>query len=148
MNTRIIGIIILVVAIGGASAYFITKNDPVETNSFSTQPISQNEKISLVINTINPPESIDDLEDAYKVASTSNAGRTNLYVHWSQIEPEKGNFDWRVTDIMMKLNEKYNFKTTLFFSVINADRLGPFPSWMGNQAIGETLEGETIRVLD
>ena len=48
----------------------------------------------------------------------------------------------------MKLNEKYNFKTTLFFSVINADRLGPFPSWMGNQAIGETLEGETIRALD
>ena len=148
MNTKIIGIIILVVAIGSASAYFLTKNDPVETNSFSTQPISQNEKISLVINTINPPQSIDDLEDAYKVASTSGAGRTNLYVYWSQIEPEKGNFDWRVTDIMMKLNEKYNFKTTLFFSVINADRLGPFPSWMGNQAIGETLEGETIRALD
>ena len=148
MNTKIIGIVILVVAIGGASAYFITKNDPVETNSFSTQPISQNEKISLVINTINPPQSIDDLEDAYKVASTSGAGRTNLYVYWSQIEPEKGNFDWRVTDIMMKLNEKYNFKTTLFFSVINADRLGPFPSWMGNQALGQTLEDETIRVLD
>ena len=110
MNTRIIGIIILVVAIGGASAYFITKNDPVETNSFLTQPISQNEKISLVINTINPPQSIDDLENAYKVASTSGAGRTNLYVHWSQIEPEKGNFDWRVTDIMMKLNEKYNLR--------------------------------------
>ena len=45
MNTRIIGIIILVVAIGGASAYFITKNDPVETNSFSSQPISQNENV-------------------------------------------------------------------------------------------------------
>ena len=73
MNTKIIGIVILVVAIGGASAYFITKNDPVETNSFSTQPISQNEKISLVINTINPPQSIDDLEDAYKVASTSGS---------------------------------------------------------------------------
>ena len=101
MNTKIIGIIILVVAIGGASAYFITKNDPVETNSFSTQPISQNEKISLVINTINPPQSIDDLEDAYKVASTSGAGRTNLYVYWGQIEPEKGNFDWRVTDLSL-----------------------------------------------
>tara|TARA_B100002052_G_C15721465_1_gene524349 strand:- start:36 stop:887 length:852 start_codon:yes stop_codon:yes gene_type:complete len=48
----------------------------------------------------------------------------------------------------MKLNDKYNFKTTLFFSVINADRLGPFPSWMGNQALGESLESETIRVLD
>jgi len=148
LNSRVIGIAILIVAIGGASAYFITKSDPVDTNTFSSEPISQNEKISLVINTINPPEGIADLESAYKVASTSGAGRTNLYVHWSQIEPEKGNFDWRVTDIMMKLNEKYNLKTTLFFSVINADRLGPFPSWMGNQAIGETLEGETIRVLD
>jgi len=148
LNSRLIGIAILIVAIGGASAYFITKSDPVDTNSLSNEPISQNEKISLVINTINPPEGIADLESAYKVASTSGAGRTNLYVHWSQIEPEKGNFDWRVTDIMMKLNEKYNLKTTLFFSVINADRLGPFPSWMGNQAIGETLEGETIRVLD
>jgi len=148
LNSRVIGIAILIVAIGGASAYFITKSDPVDTNTFSNQQNSQNEKISLVINTINPPEGIADLESAYKVASTSGAGRTNLYVHWSQIEPEKGNFDWRVTDIMMKLNEKYNLKTTLFFSVINADRLGPFPSWMGNQAIGETLEGETIRVLD
>ena len=138
---------ILVVAIGGASAYFLTKSDSVDTNSFSNQSISQNEKISLVINTINPPKSIDDLEDAYKIASTSGVGRTNLYVHWNQLEPEKGNFDWRVTDIMMKLNEKYNFKTTLFFSVINADRLGPFPSWMGNQALGQTLEDETIRVL-
>jgi len=148
LNSRLIGIAILIVAIGGASAYFITKSDPVDTNTFSNQQNSQNEKISLVINTINPPEGIADLESAYKVASTSGAGRTNLYVYWGQIEPEKGNFDWRVTDIMMKLNEKYDFKTTLFFSVINADRLGPFPSWMGNQAIGETLEGETIRMLD
>ena len=85
MNSRVIGIAILIVAIGGASAYFITKSDPVDTNTFSNQQNSQNEKISLVINTINPPEGIADLESAYKVASTSGAGRTNLYVHWSQI---------------------------------------------------------------
>ena len=148
MNTKIIGIVVLVVAIGGASAYFLTKSDSVDTNSFSNQSILQNEKISLVINTINPPKSIDELEESYKIASTSGAGRTNLYIHWNQLEPQKGNFDWRATDIMMKLNEKYNFKTTLFFSVINADRLGPFPLWMGNQALGQTLEDETIRVLD
>ena len=148
MNSKIIGIVILIVAIGGASAYFLTKTDSVDVDSFSNQSILQNEKIGLVINTINPPKSMDDLEEAYKVASTSGAGRTNLYVHWNQLEPEEGNFDWRVTDIMMKLNEKYNLKTTLFFSVINADRLGPFPSWMGNQALGQTLEDETIRVLD
>ena len=46
------------------------------------------------------------------------------------------------------LNEKYNLKTTLFFSVINADRLGPFPYWMENQVLGKSLEDDTIRVLD
>ena len=147
MNSKIIGIVIIVIAIGGASTYFLTKNDS-DGSSFSNETIPQNEKIGLVINTINPPKSIDDIEDAYKVASTSGAGRTNLYVHWSQLEPEKGAFDWTTTDLIMKLNDKYNFKTTLFFSVINADRLGPFPSWMGNQALGESLESETTRVLD
>ena len=147
MNSKIIGIVIIVIAIGGASTYFLTKNDS-DGSSFSNETIPQNEKIGLVINTINPPKSIDDIEDAYKVASTSGAGRTNLYVHWSQLEPEKGTFDWTTTDLIMKLNDKYNFKTTLFFSVINADRLGPFPSWMGNQALGESLESETTRVLD
>ena len=147
MNSKIIGIVIIVIAIGGASTYFLTKNDS-DGSSFSNETIPQNEKIGLVINTITPPKSIDDIEDAYKVASTSGAGRTNLYVHWSQLEPEKGTFDWTTTDLIMKLNDKYNFKTTLFFSVINADRLGPFPSWMGNQALGESLESETTRVLD
>ena len=148
MNSKIIGIVILIVAIGGSSIYFLTKSDSVDIESLSNQPISQNEKIGLVINTVNPPQSINDLEDSYKIASTSGIGRTNLYIHWNQLETEKGNFDWRVTDIMMKLNEKYNLKTTLFFSVINADRLGPFPSWMGNQVLGKSLENDTIRVLD
>ena len=148
MNSKIIGIAILIVAIGGSSAYFLTKNDSSELNSPSNELFNQNEKIGLVINTINPPESITDIEQAYKLASTSGIGRTNLYVHWDKLEPEKENFDWRVTDIMMKLNEKYNLKTTLYFSVINADRLGPFPQWMGNQNIGKSLEDDTIRVLD
>jgi len=147
LNSKVIGIIILAVAIGGASAYFLTKDTSIDTTSLSANNIQQNDKVGLVINTITPPKSIDDIENSYKIASTSGVGRTNLYVHWSQLEPEKGNFDWRTTDMMMNLNEKYNLKTTLFFSVINADRLGPFPQWMGNQALGKTLENETIRVL-
>jgi len=148
LNNKIIGIIILIVAIGGSSAYFLTQNDSVDTNSLTNETIYQNEKVGLVINTITAPKEIADIEKAYKVASTSGIGRTNLYVHWDYLEPEKGNFDWRVTDIMMKLNEKYNLKTTLYFSVINADRLGPFPAWMGNQVIGKTLESDTVRVLN
>ena len=148
MNSKIIGIVVLVVAIGGASAYFLSKPDTITSTSLENQSVIQNDKIGLVINTVTPPKSVEDIEDAYKVAYTSGVGRTNLYVHWNQLEPEKGNFDWRVTDIMMNLNQKYNLKTTLFFSVINADRLGPFPTWMGNQALGQTLEKDTIRVLD
>ena len=139
---------ILIIVIGGSSAYFLTKNDSINENSISNQSITQNDKVGLVINTVNAPKSVNDLEKSYKIVATSGIGRTNLYVHWNQLEPEKGNFDWRVTDIMMKLNEKYNLKTTLFFSVINADRLGPFPSWMGNQVLGQTLEDESVRVLD
>ena len=145
MNSKIIGIAILIVAIGGSSAYFLTKNNSVDTN---ITPMSQNDKVGLIINTINPPQGIADLEKSYKTAVTSGIGRTNLYIHWNHLEPEKDNFDWRVTDIMMKLNEKYNLKTTLYFSVVNADRLGPFPQWMGNQVIGKTLEDNTIRVLN
>jgi hypothetical protein len=148
LNSKLIGIIILIVVIGASSAYFLTKNDSVNTESSSSESIYQNDKIGLVINTINPPQSIADIEQAYKVVSTSGIGRTNLYVHWDQLEYEKGNFDWRVTDIMMKLNEKYNLKTTLYFSVINADRLGPFPPWMGNQLIGKSLQDDTTRVLN
>ena len=148
MNTKVIGIVIIAIAVGVASVYFLTKSDPVNVNSVSDQIVIQNDKVGLVINTINPPKSVDELEQSYKIAASTGIGRTNLYVHWNTLEPEKGNFDWRVSDIMMTLNEKYDLKTTLFFSIINADRLGPFPSWMGNQALGKTLEDNTIRVLD
>ena len=148
MNSKILGIVILVVAIGATSAYFLTKTNSIDSFTISSDNITQNEKIGLVINTINPPKSIDELEKSYKIVSSSGVGRTNMYIHWDQLEPEKGNFDWRISDIMMNLNEKYNLKTTLFFSVINADRLGPFPTWMGNQALGKSLEDETVRVLD
>ncbi len=138
MNSKIIGIVILVVAIGGSAAYFLTKNESIETNV--KVEINQNEKLGLVINTAYPPKDISDIENSYEITSSSGIGRTNLYLHWNLLEPEQGNFDWRVSDILMKLNEKYNLKTTLYFSVINADRLGPFPEWMGNQALGKTLD--------
>ena len=148
MNSKVIAVVILVISISTASVYFLTKNDSIDSSTISNDTITQNEKIGLIINTVNPPQGILDIEESYKIASTSGIGRTNLYIHWDYLEPEEGKFDWRVTDIMMKLNEKYNLKTTLYFSVINADRLGPFPQWMGHQLIGKSLETDTIRVLN
>ena len=139
MNSKIIGVIIIIIAIGGSSAYFMTKDETPDVNSSvnltTNDTFYQNDKIGLVINTIHPPEGILDIEESYKIAHSSGIGRTNLYIHWDYLEPEKDNFDWRMTDILMKLNEKYNLKTTLYFSVINADRLGPFPLWMGNLSL-------------
>ena len=58
MNTKIIAIIILVLAIGGSSVYFLTKNDSVDISTSSSESIHQNEKIGLVINTINQPKGV------------------------------------------------------------------------------------------
>ena len=58
MNSKIIGIIILIVAIGVSSAYFLTKNESVDIITSSNESIYQNEKIGLVINTINQPKGI------------------------------------------------------------------------------------------
>ena len=77
MNTKIIGILVLIIAIGGSSAYFLTKNDSDDISTSSSEPIHQNEKVGLVINTVNPPKGIVDIEKSYKVASTSGIGRTN-----------------------------------------------------------------------
>ena len=140
MNNKIILGIAIAAVIAGASAVAISQNNISNTTYDTIEPISQNDKVGLVMNTVNPPKTVSDIEHAYQIAATSGIGRTNLYVHWNQLEPEEGIFDWKTTDILMSLHQKYNIKTTLFFSVINADRLGPFPDWMGNQILGKSLE--------
>ena len=148
MDTKIILGIAVAAVIVGIAIVVVSQNPLSDTTYGISEPISQTNKVGLVINTVNAPKTIEDIEHSYQLASTSGIGRTNLYIHWNQFEPEEGVFNWKTTDILMSLNNKYNLKTTLFFSVVNADRLGPFPHWMGNQAMGKTLEGHTIRVLD
>ena len=58
------------------------KDDSVD---LSTPSLTQNDKVGLVINTINPPKNIEDIENSYKIATSSGIGRTNLYVHWNQL---------------------------------------------------------------
>ena len=64
MNSKLVGIVILVVAIGGTSVYFLMKDSP---DQIDTMYLEQNEKIGLVINTINAPKNIEDLEKLQKV---------------------------------------------------------------------------------
>ena len=68
---------------------------------------------------------------------------------WNMIEPVEGKFDWSQSDILMGLNEKNNLKVTLFFSIINGDSLGPFPTWIGNPTLITGInEDELVNTLD
>jgi beta-galactosidase GanA len=101
VDKKILGIvagIVIVVAIIGVS---LSQND-------SPQVVTQNknEKIGLVINTPNSSVSLRDLEDIYSEASSTGIGRSNVYLFWNLIEPEKGEFDWQQSDILMGLDQK------------------------------------------
>jgi hypothetical protein len=48
----------------------------------------------------------------------------------------------------MSFNKKNNLKVTLYFSVINGETLGPFPSWIGKPPIISIGEDRVVSVLD
>lgn len=134
-----IAVIVLVVV-----SVLIISNEKIPSLS-STKT---NEKIGLVINPISTKVTINDLDKDYTQASTSGIGRSNVYLFWNSIEPEKGNYNWKQSDILMSLNKKNNLKVTLFFSVINGEKLGPFPSWVGKPGLESIPEDDLVLVLD
>jgi len=107
-----------------------------------------NEKIGLVINSPNQPTTLQELDKTYTEASDSGIGRSNVYLFWNLIEPVRGEFDWKQSDILMGLNEKNNLKVTLYFSIINGETLGPFPNWIGKPSINSIGEDRIVSVLD
>lgn len=109
---------------------------------------SPNEQIGLVINTPNPSTSLNELDEIYIQAASTGIGRSNLYVFWNIIEPERGEFDWRQSDVLMSFNKKNNLKTTLYFSLINGETLGPFPNWIGNPPLQSIQKDQVVDVLD
>ena len=111
-------------------------------------PQKTNEKIGLVINTPNSSVSLQKLDEIYSDASSTEIGRSNVYLFWNIIEPQRGEFDWSQSDVMMGLNEKNNLKVTLFFSVVNGETLGPFPDWIGRPSINSIGEERLVNVLD
>jgi len=109
---------------------------------------SGNEKLGLVINTPTTTVDLQQLNDIYEQASSSGIGRSNVYLFWNAIEPEKDVFDWKQTDILMSFNKKNDLKVSLYFSIINGKTLGPFPSWVGKPPIQLIQEDRLVNVLD
>ena len=137
-----IGIIISAVIVAIASAALFTTD-------LEFQPaITQNEKIGLIVNAPSNTITLEELNYIYSQASSTGVGRTNLYLFWNLIEPEKRNFDWQQSDILMNLNKQNNLKVTLYFSLINGKTLGPFPDWIGRPSLNSISEDNTVNVLD
>jgi hypothetical protein len=115
------------------------------------QPIviqKHNEKIGLVINSPNQSISLHDLNQTYLDATSSGIGRSNVYLFWNIVEPARGEFDWKQSDVIMSLNKKNDLKVTLYFSIINGETLGPFPGWIGKPSINSIGEDRLVNVLD
>ena len=84
--------------------------------SSETPPTIQtsNDKIGLVINSPDKQVTIQQIDELFTNASSTGIGRSNVYLFWNTIEPERGEFDWSQSDVMMGLNEKNNSARTNF----------------------------------
>ena len=111
-------------------------------------PIQTNEKIGLVINTPNNSITLQNLDEIYSEASNTGIGRSNVYLFWNLVEPVRGEYDWQQSDVLMSLNKKNNLKTTLYFSIINGQTLGPFPNWIGKPPLNSIGEDRVVSILD
>lgn len=142
MDKKILGIITGVAIIAITSGIFLT------LPTFEVMSQKSNEKIGLVINTPFQSISLQQVDEIFTEASTTGIGRSNVYLFWNIVEPQRGNFDWRQSDVLMGLNEKNDLKVTLYFSVINGPTLGPFPDWIGKPHINSIGQDRLVDVLD
>ena len=123
----------------------VAMNAPV-SEPITTQKTS--EKIGLVINPPNQSISLQQIDEIFSDASSTGIGRSNVYLFWNIVEPQRGEFDWSQSDVVMGLNEKNDLKVTLYFSIINGETLGPFPDWIGKPSINAIGEDRLVNVLD
>lgn len=110
--------------------------------------IQKNEKLGLYIMTPSTTPTISELKDAYAEAASTGIGRSNVYLFWSILEPEQGQYDWKIPDALMSLNKQNDLKVTLYFSIINNRVFGPFPTWMVEPKLDDNLKEKTVKVLD
>jgi len=122
----------------------------VITIFLSTQPtiIQKNEKLGLYIMASSTTPTISELKDVYAEAASTGIGRSNIYLFWSTLEPQQGQYDWKIPDALMSLNKQNDLKVTLYFSIINNRMFGPFPNWMGEPQLDDNLKQKTVKILD
>ena len=143
MDKKFLGVIAGIAAIVGISVLVLSI-----PNNEIILPQQTNEKIGLVVNSPNQPTTLQELDQVYSEASDTGIGRSNVYLFWNLVEPERGEFDWRQSDALMSFNKKNNLKVTLYFSIINGETLGPFPDWIGKPSINSIGEDRVVSVLD
>jgi len=141
MDKKLLGVLVGIGAIIGIAALVLSISD-------IATPQQTNEKIGLVINSPNQPTTLQELDETYTEASDAKIGRSNVYLFWNLIEPVRGEFDWKQSDVLMGLNQKNNLKVTLYFSIINGETLGPFPNWIGKPSLNSIGEDRVVSVLD
>ena len=143
MDKKILGVIIgIAVIIGVAAAISTLPNSEIITT------LEPNAKIGLVINSPNQSVTLQELDQIYSQASNTGIGRSNVYLFWNIVEPVREEYDWQQSDTLMSLNKKNNLKVTLYFSIINGETLGPFPSWIGKPPLNSLGEDRVVSVLD
>ena len=146
MNTKIIagigvGVVIVIIAV----SIFAFPN--LEQN-VGKQTMPRNEKLGLVINTPTNAVTLQKLGEVYEEAASTGIGRSNVYLFWNMIEPQRGKYNFNDTDILMSLNRKNDLKVTLYFSIVNGKTLGPFPDWMGKPRLHAISDDDVVRILD
>ncbi|MCH8915454.1 MAG: hypothetical protein IIA82_06395 [Thaumarchaeota archaeon] len=143
MNKKILGVVAGIAIIIAIAATVLTL-----PSSEIITILEPNEKIGLVINSPNQSITLQELDQIYSEASNTGIGRSNVYLFWNLVEPVRGEYDWQQSDILMNLNKKNNLKVTLYFSIINGETLGPFPSWIGKPPLNSLGEDRVVSVLD
>jgi len=142
MDKKILGVAVGIAIVIAITAITLNSNSDVITTQ------KTNEKIGLVINSPKQSTTLQDLDDVYSTAASSGIGRSNVYLFWNLVEPVRGEFDWTQSDALMSFNKKNDLQVTLYFSIINGETLGPFPSWIGKPPLQSLDEDRVVSVLD
>jgi len=143
MDKKILGVVVGIAIIIALAVIILNFSD---SEIITTQ--KTNEKIGLVINSPKQATTLQDLDEIYSKAASTGIGRSNVYLFWNLVEPIRGEFDWKQSDVLMSLNKKNNLQVTLYFSIINGETLGPFPSWIGKPPLISLGEDRVVSVLD